>query len=97
MLFCLQLNVLNIYIQMLSDCTLIMIYRNKMAREWNYMNGKTNTIKGIYLSKALTCMTSFLYKQELFFCQGDGYLLPHCCMNNLYISHRSLYTPTYSF
>ena len=53
MLLCLQLNVLNIYIQMLSDCTLIMIHRNKMAREWNYMNGKTYTIKVIYLSKAL--------------------------------------------
>ena len=31
-------------------------------------------LKGIYLSKALTCMEIFLYKQELFFCQGDGYL-----------------------
>ena len=44
--------------------------------------------KGIYLSKAVTCMKIFLYKQELLFCQGDGYLWPHCCMNNLYISHR---------
>ena len=53
--------------------------------------------KGIYLSKALTCMKIFLYKQELLFCQGDGYLWPHCCINNLYISHRSPYAPTYSF
>ena len=53
--------------------------------------------KGIYLSKALTCMKIFLYKQELLFCQGDGYFWPHCCMNTLYISHRSLYAPTYSF
>ena len=55
--------------------------------------------KGIYLSKALSCMKMFLYKQELLFCQGDGYIWPHCCMNNLYmyISHRSLYAPTYSF
>ena len=53
--------------------------------------------KGIYLSKALTCMKIFLNKQELLFCQGDGYLWPHCCMNNLYISQRSLYVPTYSF
>ena len=30
-------------------------------------------------------MKIFLYKQELLFCQGDGYLWPHCCMNNLYI------------
>ena len=54
-------------------------------------------IKGIYLSKALTCMKIFLYKQEFLFCQGEGYLWPHCCMNNLYISHRSLYAPAYSF
>ena len=54
-------------------------------------------LKGIYLSKALTCMKIFLYKQELLFCQGDVYLWSHCCMNNLYISHRSLYAPTYSF
>ena len=38
--------------------------------------------KGIYLSKALTCMKIFLYEQELLFCQGDGYFWPHCCMNN---------------
>ena len=52
-------------------------------------------LKGIYLSKALTCMKNFLYKQELHFCQGDGYFWTHCCMNNLYISHRSLYAQTY--
>ena len=54
-------------------------------------------VKGIYLSKALTCMKIFLYKKELLFCQGDGYLWQHCCMNNLYISHRSLYAPTNNF
>ena len=27
--------------------------------------------KGIYLSKALTCMKFFLYKQKLLFYQGD--------------------------
>ena len=53
--------------------------------------------KGIYLSKALTCMEIFLIKQELLFCQGDGNFWPHCCMNNLYVSHRSLNAPTYSF
>ena len=53
--------------------------------------------KGIYLSKALTCMKLFLYKQKLLFYHGEGYLWPHCCMNNLYSSHRSLYTPRYCF
>ena len=47
--------------------------------------------KGIYPSKALTCMKIFLYKQELLFRQGDQYLWPHCYMNNLYISHRYFY------
>ena len=42
-------------------------------------------------------MKFFLYKQKLLFYQGDGYLWSHCCMNNLYISHKSLYAPTYSF
>ena len=28
-------------------------------------------VMGIYLSKALTCMKIFLYKQELLLCQGD--------------------------
>ena len=55
------------------------------------------SFKGIYLSKALTFMKFFLYKQKCFFCQEDRYLWPHCCMNNLYISHRSIYAPTYSF
>ena len=54
-------------------------------------------IKRIYLSKALTCVKVFLFKQKMYFYKGDGYLWPYCCMNNLYISHRSLYAPTYSF
>ena len=33
----------------------------------------------------------------MLFYQGDGYFWPHCCMNNLYFSHRPLYAPTYSF
>ena len=37
--------------------------------------------KGIYLSKALTCMTIFLYKQELFLSSRR----PNCGMNNLYL------------
>ena len=54
-------------------------------------------IKGIYLSKALTCMIFFLYKLNMLFYEGDGCLWPYCCMNNLYISHRLLHAPTYSF
>ena len=54
-------------------------------------------VKGIYLSKALTCMNFSWIKRKLYFYQGDGYLWPYCCMNILYISHRSLYAPTNSF
>ena len=39
----------------------------------------------IYLSKVLTCMNFFLYKQKLLFYKGDGYLWLHCCMKTLYI------------
>ena len=53
-------------------------------------------LKEKYLSKALTCTKCFMYKQNSFY-QIEGYLSSHCCMNNLYISHRSLYAPTYSF
>ena len=42
-------------------------------------------------------MKFFLYKIKMLFYQGDWYLWPHCCMNNLYISHRILYAPKYSF
>ena len=51
--------------------------------------------KGIYLSKALTCMKIFLYKQELHFCQGDGYLWSRCCMNK-YTSHIDHFTPQHT-
>ena len=69
----------------------------KIKRSLVYYSYRRDRIKGIYLSKALTCMKIFLYKQKLLFCQEDQYLWPHCCRNNLYISHRSLYAPTYSF
>ena len=42
-------------------------------------------------------LTLLAWNLSLLFYQGDGYLWSHCCMNNLYISHRSLYVPTYSF
>ena len=38
-------------------------------------------IKGIYLSKALTCMI-FSCINKMLFHQGDGYFWSHCCMNN---------------
>ena len=50
-----------------------------------YLIPKDNLFKRIYLSKALTCMKMFLYKQELLFSQRDGYHWPNYCMNNLYI------------
>ena len=59
------------------------------------MDDHKAAIKGIYLSKALTCMKIFLYKQELLFCQGDGYFWPQCCMNNLY-THIDHFTPQHT-
>ena len=63
----------------ISHLFLIIFSNNKCAVTKNI------ALKGINLSKALTCMNIFLYKQIVFFCQGDRYLWPHCCMNNLYI------------
>ena len=54
-------------------------------------------IKGMLLSKALTNMKCLLYKQMWLLYQGDGSIWLYCCMNNLYISHRSFCTQTYSF
>ena len=54
-----------------------------------------NLNKGIYLSKALTCMKFFLYKEKMLFYPGDGYLFPHCCMDNNK-SHRDHFTPQYT-
>ena len=69
------------------------IYEKYISTLWNIYFW----FKEIYLSKALTCMKIFLHKQELLFCQGDRHFWPDCCMNNLYISHRSLCAPTYNF
>ena len=40
-------------------------------------------------------MKIFLYKQELLFCQGDGYFWPHCCMNK-YTYHIDHFTPQHT-
>ena len=48
--------------------------------------------KGIYLSKALTCMTLFLYKQKLLFIKETdsfGYIV----VRTIYTSHIDLFTP----
>ena len=52
----------------------------------------------VFLKLLLAWNYSCINKKMLLFFlyQGDWYLLPHCSMNNLYISHRSLYAPTYS-
>ena len=55
------------------------------------------TVKSVEYKLLLAWLFSCINKNCFFFCQGNGYLWPHCCMNNLYISHRSLYAPTYRF
>ena len=42
------------------------------------------------------CFQKLLLKLMAFY-QGDGYLWPCWCTNNLYISHRSIYNWSYSF
>ena len=54
-------------------------------------------VRRYIFQKLLLAWIFFLIKQNLLFYHGDGCLWPHCCMNKLYISHRSLYAPTYSF
>ena len=87
---------------------IIKIIKKKIARKsyiylldfkiWiSYFWPHLSVLRGVYLSKAFTCMKFFLYKQKMLFYQGDGYLWPHCCMNNLYFSHRSLNASTNSF
>ena len=75
----------------LSESTLV-----KMPHCWKsrvtaltWFSTQKYGIQGDVVSKN-SCMKYFLYKKWLFY-HGDGYLSPYCCMNNLYISHRSLY------
>ena len=44
----------------------------------------------LLLAWNFSCINNFFY-------QRHGYVWPHCCMNILYISYRSLYAPTYNF
>ena len=66
------------------------------SQEWQWHHVLFTIVKGILLSKALTCMKFFQYKQKLPFYQGDWYLWPHCCINDSYVWHRSLYASTHS-
>ena len=53
-------------------------------------------MKGMLVSKALTCMIFFCINKNGYFYYGDGYLWLYCCTNHLYISHISRYAPTNS-
>ena len=56
-----------------------------------------HSFKGTPITKALTCMKIYLYKQKWQFCQGDVYCWLFCCLSNFCISHRLIYIQTYSF
>ena len=58
---------------------------------------KLKGLMGYIFQKLLFAWKFSWINKNCFFCQGNWYLWPHCCMNNLYISHRTLYAPTYSF
>ena len=49
-------------------------------------------LKGIYLSKALTCMKIFLYKQELLFVKETD-TFGHIVVRTIYTSHIDHFTP----
>ena len=53
------------------------------------------SLRGYIFQKLLLAWSYSCIK--MCFYQGDGYLWPHCFTNNLYIPHRLLYAPTYSF
>ena len=53
-------------------------------------------LRGHSFQKLLLAWNFSCMNKNVFY-RGDGYLWPHCCINNLHISHRPLYTPTYSF
>ena len=53
--------------------------------------------RGYIFQKLLLAWIFSCINKNCLFYQGDGYLWPHCYMTNLYISHLSLYAPTYSF
>ena len=52
-------------------------------------------IKGIYLSKALTCMKFFLYKQKCFFIKGTD-TFGHIVVCTVYTSHIDHFTPQHT-
>ena len=61
------------------------------------VNTNENIFKGTPITKALTCMKIYLYKQKWQFCRGDVYFWLFRCLSNFCISHRLIYIQTYSF
>ena len=51
------------------------------------------TLRGYIFQKLLLAWNFSCINKNCFFNQGDGYLWPHCCINNLYI----FTPPTYNF
>ena len=52
-------------------------------------------IKGIYLSKALTCMKFFMYKQKLLFIKETD-TFGHIVVSTIYTSHIDQFTPKHT-
>ena len=64
---------------------------------WIHYRCTKNVFQKAVGQNAVTCMEVFFFNQNWQFNPEDGYFWPYCCINNLNISHRSLYAPTYSF
>ena len=61
----------------------------------NWMN-RGSLLKGIYLSKALTCMKMFLYKQEYCFFVKEMDTFGHIVVWTTYTSHIDHFTPQHT-
>ena len=55
-----------------------------------------STLRRYIFQKLLLAQNFSCINKNCFFIKETD-IWPHCCMNNLYISPRSLYAPTYSF
>ena len=67
----------------------------QMIENSTALNVSIRKFKGIYLSKALSCVKFFLYKQKLLFYQGHD-IFGHIVEWTIYTSHIDHFTPQHT-